>query len=517
MSTFTHLHVHTEYSLLDGLCKIPQLVTAAKADGQTALAITDHGAMYGCLHFYHECRKQGIKPIIGLEAYVAKSSRFDKQLKPGTDQFHLTLLAQDYTGYQNLLELTSLAHLEGFSYKPRIDEELLIKYSGHLIATSGCMSSRFNRLIREDKPDQALEELAKYKKIFPGRFYIELQVHPQIKELDNLTKTQVELARQLELPLLATNDVHYIHPDDAEAQDALLCVQTRKLMSDKKRMTMMDSPDFYLRSSEEMQRLFRDYPEAITNTQVVADQCQLTIPTGKLIFPIFPLPKGETDLSYTKKLISQGLKKRYRQVTKQHLDRVEYELDIIQSKGYLTYFLITQDFVRWAKEHQVAVGPGRGSAAGSLISYALGITDIDPLKHDLPFERFLNPERPSPPDIDLDFADEKRDQVIDYVSQKYGADHVAHVITFGRMEARVAIRDIGRVLGMPYEEPDKIAKLIPNDPGHRSSLEDAVATVPELTEFYKQRKYHRLIDLAKKVEGNVRHHSVPPLLLPTSH
>lgn len=505
---FVHLHLHTEYSLLDGLSKLTDLMTTARDHGQHALAITDHGCMYGALHFYNSCRKSGIKPIIGSELYIAKKSRFDKQIKMGSDQFHLTVLAKNFQGYQNINKMVTIGNFEGFSYKPRIDEETLFKHKEGLIVTSGCMSSLFNKLLREGKDDEAKAMFAKYKKEFGEDFYVEIQIHPNIKELDELTKKQVAIARKLDIELLATNDVHYVHPDDAIAQDALLCVQTRRLISDKKRMSMLDSPDFYLRSSEEMIELFKDYPDAIENTVKVADKCNVTIPTGQLIFPEYPIPKGETLSSLLEKMALKGAKKKFGKITPEIKTRMEYELELINSKGYAAYFLITQDFVNWAKSHDITVGPGRGSAAGSLVSYCIGITTIDPLEHGLAFERFLNPQRPTPPDIDLDFADTKRDQVIQYVSDKYGADHVGHVITFGKMEARVAIRDIGRVLGYPYEDPDKIAKLIPNDPGKKTTLKQAIAQVPELAEYYKQPKFKKLIDLAMKVEGSIRHSSV---------
>jgi DNA polymerase III subunit alpha len=508
MADFVHLHVHTEYSMLDGLSRIPKLIEKVKKHGQKAVGITDHGGMYGALHFYNACKAAGIKPLIGVEAYMAKNSRFDKQLKMGSDQFHITLLAKNFAGYQNINKIVSIANFEGFSYKPRIDEEILFKHNEGIICTSGCMSSIFSRLIRDGKISQAEKKLLKFKKVFGDRFYIELQMHPKIEGMEKLTKIQVELARKLDIPLVATNDVHYIEPEDAIAQDALLCVQTRKLISDKKRMTMLDSPDFYLKSTEEMVELFKDYPDAIKNTVKIADECDLEIPTGQLIFPEFPIPKNETHASVLEKMSYEGAKKRFGKITKEIEDRLNYELKIINDKGYGAYFLITQDFVNWAKENDITVGPGRGSAAGSLVSFSLGITTIDPLQHGLAFERFLNPQRPTPPDVDLDFADTKRDQVIDYVSDKYGADHVAHVITFGRMEARAAIRDIGRVMGLPYEDPDKIAKLIPNNPAKKVSLSEAVETVPELTEYYKQPKFKMLIDLAKKVEGAIRHSSV---------
>lgn len=505
---FVHLHVHSEYSMLDGLCKLGPLIAQAKALGQKALALTDHGGMYGALHFYNACKKQDIKPIIGVEIYIAKNSRFDKQSKLGGDQAHLTLLAQNFQGYKNLLKLVSIANLEGFSYRPRIDFEVLAKHSEGVIATSGCMNSIFNKLLRDGKTEEAKAELLRYKEVFGDRYYVEIQIHPAIAELPELTKKQVALARELNIPLVATNDVHYIDKNAAPAQDALLCVQTRKLIADTKRMSMMDSPDYYLRSTEEMIELFHEYPDAIENTVKIADSCEITIPTGQLIFPDVAIPEGETTESHFRKMAKEGLKKKFKEVTPDLEKRLEYEMDVICQKGYAAYFLITQDFVNWSKTHGVSVGPGRGSAAGSLVSYVLNITTVNPIQHGLAFERFLNPQRPTPPDIDIDFADTTREKTIEYVAQKYGDDHVAHVITFGRMEARVAVRDIGRVLGLPYEDPDKIAKLIPNIPGKKISLQTALDTVPDLAEYYKQPKYKELIDLAKQVEGVVRHTSV---------
>lgn len=501
---FVHLHTHTEYSILDGLSKIPELINRAKKFGQEALAITDHGNMYGHIVFYNACKEAGIKSIIGAELYLAKNSRFDKQVKMGSDQFHLTLLAKNFSGYQNLMKLISLANFEGFSYKPRIDHELLEKYNEGIILLSGCMSSYTSRLLLADKDSQAIELFKRYQKIFKDRFYLEIQRHPHIPETYALSKKLIEIARQLKLPLVATNDSHYLDKEDAEAQDALLCVQTRRLISDKKRLKMIDKPDFYFKSSQEMIEAFNDIPEAITNSKKIADQCKLEIPTGNLIFPTFELPKGENYASYLEKIVYQAAKKKFRKITKEIKDRLDYEIKIINDKGYPAYFLITQDFVNWAKNNGIAVGPGRGSAAGSLVSYCLNITTLNPLEHGLPFERFLNPERPTPPDIDIDFADIKRDDVLKYVANKYGEDHVAAVITFGRMEARVAVRDIGRVLGMPYEEPDRIAKLIPNDPGHRVSIKQAINTVPELGNYYQQSKFRKLLDLAMKVEGTIR-------------
>ena len=511
MSDFVHLHVHSEYSMLDGLSKLPQLIDKVKAHGQKAIALTDHGGMYGAIAFYNACREKGVKPIVGCELYVAEKSRKDKQIKLGHDQAHLTVIAQNYTGYKNLMKLVSIANLEGFSYRPRIDEEVLEELNEGLIVLSGCMNSVFNKLFRENKDATALKKFKKYQKIFGDRFFIELQNHPTVEELKDLNKKLVKISRDLNIPLVATNDVHYVEAEEAEAQDALLCVQTRKLIADKKRMRMIDTPDFYLKSTEEMQDLFADYPEAIDNTVKIAERCNLEIPTGQLIFPEFDLPKGETAESWLKKKTHEGFKKKFGQSTKELKElkeRLEYELGVINDKGYATYFLITQDFVTWAKEQGIGVGPGRGSAAGSLVSYCLGITMLNPLKHGLPFERFLNPERPTPPDVDIDFADDRREEVIEYVANKYGRDHLAHVITFGRMEARVAVRDVGRVLGMPYEDPDRIAKLIPNVPGKKTSIATAIRSVPELGEYYKQPRYKKLLDLAQQVEGTIRHSSV---------
>lgn len=505
---FVHLHVHTEYSMLDGLSKITDLIKKVKDLKQTAVAITDHGNMYGNIAFYNECKKEGVKAIVGVEVYVAKNSRFDKQIRVGSDQFHLTLLAENYIGYKNLMKMVTIANFEGFSYKPRIDDETLEKYSEGVILLSGCMSSQTSRLFLDNKDQKALEIFKKYQKIFKDRFYVEIQNHPHIEEEKILREKLIQTARQLNLPLVATNDVHYLEKEDAEAQDALLCVQTRKLISDTKRMKMVDKPDFYLKSTEEMVELFSDLPEAIENTIKIAERCNLEIPTGNLIFPSYELPKGETYESYLHKLSFEGAKKKYGKITPEIEKRLEYEIGIINGKGYPAYFLITQDFVNWAKNQGIAVGPGRGSAAGSVVSYALNITTLNPLEHGLPFERFLNPERPTPPDIDMDFADIKRDEVINYVAKKYGEDHVAAVITFGRMEARVAVRDIGRVLGMAYEDPDRVAKLIPNEPGKKVSIKAAIENIPELTSLYKQDKFKRLLDLASKVEGTVRHSSM---------
>lgn len=503
--SFAHLHVHTEYSLLDGLSKIPKLMERAKQYGQPALGMTDHGAMYGAVHFYNAALAAGVKPIIGLEAYMAGRSRFDKQIKMGSDSYHITLLAKNFKGYQNLMKLTSLAHLEGFSYKPRIDEELLRTHHEGVIATSGCLASIFSQLIMDNKRDEAKEKIKQYYEMFEGNFYIEIQNHPHIAEVQEVADEMVKISRETGIPLVATNDVHYVDANEAEAQDALLCVSTRRLVSESDRMTMLNSPDFYLRSTREMEELFARYPDALENTLKIAEMCEeKVIPTGNWILPRFGVPEGETEDSYLRKLTYEQVGNVVDNVDEDVKKRLEYELDVIITKGYAAYFLIVQDFVKWAKANGIYVGPGRGSAAGSLVSYSLGITTINPLEHDLKFERFLNPERPSPPDIDMDFADTRREEVIGYVTQKYGVDRVANVITFGRMEARVAIRDIGRVLGLPYEDPDRIAKLIPQNMG----LQEAITTVPELKQYSQLPKYEKLFELAAKVEGSVRHSSI---------
>lgn len=527
MSDFVHLHVHTEYSLLDGLSKIPDLLDRAKEDGQTAIAITDHGAMYGCVHFYNKARDKGIKPIIGVEGYMSAGSMEEKQSRPGSDQFHILLLAKNYTGYQNLMRLTSEAYLRGFSYKPRFDFETLVRYHEGVIATTGCLGSRFSRLLMNGDRDACIEEIKKYQAVFGEDFYIEVQSHPQIPEVAQHKAAMVKISRELGIPIVATNDAHYVTASDATAQDALICIGTRKLVSDTDRMRM-GGTDFHLKTRSEMQAEFADLPDALANTVKIAEQCNVEIPLGKAHFPIFALPPGDTPETYTRKLAFSKLSDRYPGIEeflefrsdehRLHPDRsdlrsvaarLNYEIDVIGEKGYLTYFLIVQDFVNWAKDNGIFVGPGRGSAAGSLLSYALNITTLDPFVHDLPFERFMNPERASTPDIDIDFADNRRDEVIAYVTKKYGEDKVAQIITYGRMESKAAVRDIGRVLGFSYTDADRISKLIP-DPvqGHVVHIVDALKSVAELEAYYQQPRTKELLDLAMRVESNARHTSV---------
>ncbi|OGG26806.1 DNA polymerase III subunit alpha [Candidatus Gottesmanbacteria bacterium RIFCSPLOWO2_01_FULL_39_12b] len=512
MSDFVHLHCHTEYSLLDGLAKIPDLLQRARDLGMDSLAITDHGAMHGAIKFFLKAREAGIKPIIGVEAYQAGRSRFDKQQGIDRDQFHLVLLAENNTGYQNLMKLVTHANLEGYYYKPRIDLQVLRDHSEGLICLSGCLNGEVPHLLITDQEAQAERKTREFMEIFgENRFYLEIQQHSKIIQQVQANEKIIALSRKLGLPLVATNDIHYVDKDDAEAQEILLCVQTQRTILESGRpLSMIDSPDFYMRSQEEMKGLFIQYPEAIENTVKIANRCNVEIELGKWILPHFEVPQGDTANSYLKKLAHERLKNRFSQVTPNLGNRLNYELEIISQKGYSTYFLIVSDFVNWAKEKGIAVGPGRGSAAGSLVAYSLGITDLDPIKHLLPFERFLNPDRPSPPDIDLDFADDRRDEVIAYVTEKYGNDKVAQIITFGTMEARQAIRDVGRALGMPYAQPDRIAKLIPaGAQGFPMSIDKAIQITPELTYAYQNEpETKRLLDLARKLEGVARHASV---------
>lgn len=512
MANFVHLHVHSEFSLLDGLGKLDQLINRTKELGMDTLAITDHGAMYGSFKFYLKAKAAGIKPIIGVETYVARRSRFDKEGKIDTDPYHLVLLAKNETGYRNLLKLVTQAHLEGYYYKPRIDWDLLKEHHEGLIAFSSCLAGQVPQLLMQDKLKEAEEVASRYAELFgPDHYYIELQKHPNIPEIEETNKKLVALSRKLGLPLVATNDVHYVNADDAEAQEILLCVQTQRTIVEKNRpLSMMSSPDFYLRSPEEMTELFMQYPEAVENTVKIAAMCDITLSVGKWILPKFPVPNDDKPEVYLRTLVEERLPNRYKEITDEIKERINYELDIITKKGYSTYFLIVSDFVNWAKSQKIGVGPGRGSAAGSVVSYILGITGIDPLFFHLPFERFLNPMRPSPPDIDLDFADDRRDEVIAYVTQRYGDDKVAQIITFGTMEARGAVRDAGRALGMPYAQPDRISKMIPpGAQGAGMTIDRAIEISPELSAAYRaEPETKRLLDVARKLEGVARHASV---------
>ncbi len=498
---FTHLHVHTEYSLLDGLCRIPQLVARAKELGMHSLAITDHGNMYGTIDFYIAAREAGIKPIIGCEVYVAEAnyqSRNSSEKAP----HHLTLLAKDQRGYRNLIQLVTKANLEGFYYKPRVDKELLARYSEGLIALSGCMQSELARLVLEGRLDEATTQARWYKDTFHD-YYLEIQRHP-IPELERINKGLLSIADSLHIPLVATNDVHYISREDAALHDILLCIQTNSSIHDPKRLKM-SGDCFYLKSHEEMSELFADLPQAIENTEKIAQMCIFEMEFGRLNLPQIDLPPGKTSDEYLAELCWQGLKQRYNHVSAEAEQRLAYELDVIRQTEFADYFLVVWDLVSFAKKRNILFGV-RGSAAASLALYCLGITSVDPLAHKLVFERFLNIERREPPDIDLDFQDDRRDEMIAYVTQKYGADHVAQIITFGTLGARAALRDVGRALGMPYGQVDRVARLVPARPN--IILDQALAESPELLNIYNGDTVIRnLVDTAKKLEGIARHAS----------
>lgn len=498
---FTHLHVHSHYSLLDGLTQIDELVEKAKKEKMTALALTDHGVMYGIIEFYRRAKGAGIKPIVGAELYLAPESRFSKKTRFDDKPFHLTLLAKNEEGYINLIKLTSLAHLEGFYYKPRIDLELLKKYHHGLVALSGCLGGEIPRAILENKKD--LDEIVKkYHDVFAQDFYFEVQTYNS-PEQEKVTAALKELSQKHQIKIVATSDVHFLEKEDAQIQDILLCLQTKKKITDQDRMTA--SKDTYFRSEKEMLSFFKNNPEFINNTQEVVDKCNLEIELEKIKFPKFNLPANENDAhGYLAKLCQERLITKYPQINDEIKNRLNYELEVIKKTGFSTYFLIVQDFVNWAKTNGITVGPGRGSAAGSIVSYILGITSVDPLKFNLIFERFLNPERISAPDIDLDFADTRRDEVIKYIEEKYNKNNVAQIITFGTMAARVAIRDVGRVLDIPYSFCDKLAKMIPP----LQTLEQALKKVNELKEIYEGNpEAKKIIDVAKKLEGVARHAS----------
>ena len=501
---FTHLHTHSHYSLLDGLPKIDELLDKAEELGMDSVGLTDHGVMYGAIEFYQKAKARNIKPIIGMEAYLAYGSMNQKRAGIDNKRYHLILLAKNNEGYRNLIKLTSAAHLKGLYYKPRIDKEILRKYSRGLIATSACIAGEIPRAIISKDLAKAEKLVREYQEIF-GRenFYLELQHHPNLKGQAESNEGMIKLAKKLNAPLTAANDSHYLNKEDAEAQDILMCIQMNKTVNDSDRLSMLGE-DYSFRSQEQMIRDFQDVPEAIANTQRIVEQCNVEIDLGKTLLPYFEVPNGYTAESYLEKLCYEGLKKRYPGAATEAIKRLEYELKIIKQTGFASYFLIVQDFVNWAKNKQIVVGPGRGSAAGSIVSYLLKITDVDPLKYNLLFERFLNPERISMPDIDLDFADHRRDEVIKYVAEKYGQDHVAQIITFGTMAARAAIRDVGRALGYPYTFCDQTAKTIPMF----TTLKEALENVDEVKNLYRSDpSAKKLIDYSLKLEGVVRHAS----------
>lgn len=511
MSNFVHLHNHTEYSLLDGLSRIKGVIQKAKDLGMDSLAITDHGSLYGALKFYNTCRDLGIKPIIGCEVYIARRSRLDKESGIDNDHNHLILLAKNNAGYKNLLKLVTISNLEGFYYKPRIDLEVLQSHHEGLICLTACINGFIAEPLLLGRHKEAEEKAKSLIKIFGDEnIFFELQSHEKIPEQEKANKELVELSKKMGVPIVATNDCHYTNKEDSEAQEILLCVQTQKTILDTDRkLSMIDSPDFYLKSPDEMKDMFIQYPEALENTVKIANMCDIEIQTGKWVIPKFDLPGDISPEEYLKKLVDENLPERYPYPTEEIKQRVEYELSIIFQKGYTTYFLIVQDLKKWAREKGIAAGPGRGSVAGSIISYILKVTELDPLEYGLPFERFLNPHRPTPPDFDLDFADDRRDEVIKYVTEKYGKEKVAQIITFGTMEARGSVRDAGRALGMPYAGPDRIAKLIPlGVQGFAMTIEKAIDQTPELSAIYNtEPENKKLLDLAQKLEGVTRHAS----------
>ena len=501
---FTHLHVHTHYSLLDGLPKIDELLNYVQESGMDSVAITDHGVIYGAVEFFKKAKAKGVKPIIGCEVYMALESM--TQMRPNIDsaRYHLILLVKNEQGYQNLVKLVTRAHLEGFYYRPRIDEELLQKYSEGLIGLSACIQGKIPRLILANETEKAEELALKYQAIFgKDNFYLELQRHYHIPEQERVNNALIAISKKTGIPLVATNDSHYLRPDDAEAQDILMLINTGSDPKDPERLSMrMD--DFSLKTPAKMEEEFKDIPEALENTQKIAEACSFQFELGKTKLPHFPLPEGKNPDDYLRELCLERLPKRYEKPDASVMERLEYELKVIKQTGFASYFLIVQDFVNWAKDQRIVVGPGRGSAAGSLVSYCLRVTNVDPLKYNLLFERFLNPERISLPDIDLDFADRRRDEVIEYVAQKYGRDKVAQIITFGTMAARAVVRDVGRALGYTYGFCDKMAKMIP----FAFTLNETLSKIKEFKDLYEtDEQAKKLIDIGKKLEGVARHAS----------
>jgi DNA polymerase-3 subunit alpha len=502
---FVHLHVHTEYSLLDGASRIDKLMERVKELGMNSVAITDHGSMYGVVDFYKQAQKQGVKPIIGCEVYVAPRSRREKNAVEGEAYYHLILLAETNRGYRNLIELVSRANTEGFYYKPRVDRELLREYHEGLICLSACIGGEVPALILKDNMDGAKALVEEYIAIF-GRenYFLELQDHG-LPEQQKVNRVLTEFSEQYAVGLVASNDLHYINKADGESHEVLLCIQTGKTVEDAARMKFPNH-EFYLKSPEEMASLFASYPKSLENTLRIAERCNVTLEFGKLHLPVFPVPEGFSADDYLRRLCEEKLQERFAEVSEKVTERLRYELGIIQTMGFSDYFLIVWDFINYARENGIPVGPGRGSAAGSVVSYLLGITNIDPIKYGLLFERFLNPERVTMPDIDIDFCYEKRERVIAYVAKRYGADRVAQIITFGTMAAKAAIRDVGRALNLSYGEVDRIAKMIPNELG--ITIKRALEVNQELKTAYREEgAVHKLVDLAMAVEGLPRHAS----------
>ncbi|MGM9530944.1 DNA polymerase III subunit alpha [Intestinibacter sp.] len=502
---FAHLHVHTEYSLLDGFSRVKKLIKRTKDLGMSSVAITDHGSMFGVIDFYKEAKKTGVKPIIGCELYTASRSLRDKDPNFDKRYGHLVLLAENMTGYQNLIKLVSISYVDGFYYKPRVDIDVLRQHSEGIICLSACLAGDVSNALLNRNYKKAKEIAITYNEIFgQGNFFLELQDH-NLPEQKEVNASLVKLSKELNIPLVATNDIHYVDKTDAKAHDVLLCIQMGKTLNDPGRMKF-GSDEFYLKSREEMEELFPYAIEALDNTVEIAERCNVEFDFNTIHLPNYEVPEGYTTSKYLEELCYKGLYERYENPSEEILERLKYELGVINKMGYVEYFLITWDFINFAKENNIMVGPGRGSAAGSIVAYTLRITDIDPIKYNLLFERFLNPERVSMPDIDVDFCYERREEVIDYVKRKYGEDHVAQIITFGTMGAKLAIRDVGRVLDIPYNKVDKIAKEIPNSLG--MTIDKALETNPNLKEMYEQdQETKTIINISKELEGMLRHAS----------
>ncbi len=504
---FVHLHVHTEYSLLDGSCKIKEIAARAKELGMEHLAITDHGNMYGVIDFYRAAKDAGINPVIGCEVYVAPGSRFDRELLKGEGRYnHLVLLAENNTGYANLMKIVSRGFTEGFYYKPRIDYEVLEKYHEGIIALSACLAGVVASSVLHGSYEKAKEEALKLEKIFgKDYFFLELQDHG-IPQQGTVNQALLRISQETGIKLVATNDVHYIMAEDAEAHDILLCIQTQKKVQDKDRMRY-EGGQYYLKSEEQMLELFPYATEAVMNTGLIAERCQVEIEFGNYKLPKFDVPEGFTAEKYLEKLCKDGFYERYKNRPEELEERLAYELDTINTMGFTDYFLIVWDFIKYARDNGISVGPGRGSAAGSIVSYSLGITNIDPVKYDLLFERFLNPERVTMPDIDIDFCYERRPEVIEYVMDKYGRDHVVQIVTFGTLAARNVIRDVGRVLDLPYNYVDVIAKSIPMELG--ITIDKALNLNPGFRQVYNEdAQAKKLVDMARRLEGLPRHTSM---------
>ena len=505
--SFVHLHVHSEYSLLDGACRISSMMDRVKELGQTAIALTDHGVMYGCIDFYKTAKAAGIKPIIGCEVYVARRGMEDHIHGIDNKRYHLVLLCKNRKGYENLCLMVSEAHTRGFYIKPRVDLELLKEHHEGLIALSACLAGGVPQRLMEEDYEGAKDYALRMAEIFgPDNFYLEMQDHG-IEKQRFVNQGIMRIARETGLPLVVTNDAHYLRKEDAQMQDVLMCVQMGTTLDDPNRKLEFETDEFYLKSEEELRQLFPNCDEAFENTAKIADRCNLDFVFNEYHLPSFPVPEGYTNEAYFRKICMEGFAERYPDAPASHMERLEYEISVISRMGYVNYYLIVWDFIRYAKESGIPVGPGRGSGAASIVAYCMHITEVDPMKYALIFERFLNPERVSMPDFDTDFCQERRGEVIDYVTRKYGEDHVAQIVTFGTMAARGAIRDVGRVLNFSYSETDVVAKLVPTMPLH-ITLKDALNVSPKLKEMYdSDERIRKLIDTAMSLEGMPRNTS----------